>query len=566
MTQDGTHINVNPRLGPKVKGFIGDKQTSRRAVLRGLSVGMMGAVGLSSSACTTTNPDSGNVNSRGDVVLPDYIPYTALKPDAPAVENGTSPYFAKYPSAPPSFGPALAKTSETVAAMTIMNAIPPKPESNPWWRAINDLLGVNFTMTGAVAGQYLSKFQTTVAGGDLPDLMTVFPTDTPAIPGLLKAKFQDLGEYLAGDAIKAYAGLANIPSYAWRSTVFNGTISLIPLHRHSVIRIYIVRADILRKTGLDSQPSSGEEFMEMLRALTNKSQNQWATASIRGLRDMALGMTGTPNIWRVVDGKFTSYYGTDEFKEGLDVVSRIWKEGLVHPDAFTPNISTQLTGLYSSGRCPFLPATAGWAQLATAARADNPNAETTWLNAPKWDGGGLANNWLNAGSPYYVGLKKASPTRIRRLLEVVNMLAAPWGTAENILIKNGVKGHDYTVKGDGSYEITDRGKAENMMPIQYSGAPALVHYASDPEIGRAEYEAEKSAMDRPEPHPTVGLDSPTDQSKGASLNAMMRAMEDDIIQGRKPLSEWDHAYQNWLSTGGQQIQAEYEKSYQDVNS
>jgi putative aldouronate transport system substrate-binding protein len=89
-----------------------------------------------------------------------------------------------------------------------------------------------------------------------------------------------------------------------------------------------------------------------------------------------------------------------------------------------------------------------------------------------------------------------------------------------------------------------------------------VHYSPVPAFAKAEYESEKAGMDNTAPLPTVGLDSPTDLDKGASLTATMTNLQGEVIRGQKSLKDWDAAVQTWKKNGGDTIRAEYEESSQ----
>ena len=83
---------------------------------------------------------------------------------------------------------------------------------------------------------YQTKFVTTMAGDDLPDIMHICYgyALAPNLPAFFKAKCADLTPYLAGDAAKDYPYLAAIPTYAWKNSVsaIDGALYLIPIQRH----------------------------------------------------------------------------------------------------------------------------------------------------------------------------------------------------------------------------------------------------------------------------------------------------------------------------------------------
>lgn len=521
-----------------------------------------GALGAAVGAGVLSGCSAGPAEESrtGRVVLPSYVPYTAVQPDEPGLENGTAPYFARFPQSPPRFVTEKPANGGQISVMTILNMVPKKVESNRWWQAINDAVGADVRMDGAAIGDYPAKFQVKVASGEVPDISVVLPESTPALAGLLKAKFQDLTDFVSGDAVKDYPGLANIPTYAWRNCVFNGGIYLLPIQRFALNRCYLVRADVAVKAGVNPTPASGEELLETLRGLSNLKQNRWATAHVFGLLDLVNEMRGTPNKWAVHDGKFTKDYESEQFKESLGIVAKAWADNLIHPIAFEANFSLKIQALFNSGAAPFFPGVASWAGNASLAKLADPAADTVSIPVMKWDGSGPAGRWLNSGAPYLTAVKKGSAERVAEILRVINWFAAPWGTQENLLFRNGVKDHDYTVGSDGAFTQTDAGKAENPAGLIYAGSAPLVHYSAFPQIAKAEYDSEALGMRTAVALPTVGLVSDTDQNKGAALTKQMKDLQADIIQGRKPLSAWDDGVRTWKTNGGDTIRAEYEEA------
>jgi putative aldouronate transport system substrate-binding protein len=64
---------------------------------------------------------------------------------------------------------------------------------------------------------YGTKLNTTIAGGQLPDLLSLGSGNGSAVanlPDFLNAMCMDLTPFLSGDAVKEYPNLANLPAYA----------------------------------------------------------------------------------------------------------------------------------------------------------------------------------------------------------------------------------------------------------------------------------------------------------------------------------------------------------------
>lgn len=537
---------------------------NRRTFLGG--VALLGAAAMGSgtlAGCSTRNTGSNPDRASGKVELPSYIPYTGVRPDAPATDTGAAPYYRTFPSNPPAFlgDSDTPMSGGSIKLLTFMNAIPKPVGENLWWQGINKALGGEITMDGAAIGDYQAKFQVMVAGGEFTDLAVLEPQKTPSLAGLLASKFQDLTDYLSGDAIKDYMGLANIPQVAWRNCVYNNGIYLIPIQRFSLKRSYLVRADLARKYGVNPVPATGQELLDTLRGLSDLRSNRWATAHVFGLLDLINEMQGTPNQWSVTDGKFTKDYETEEFEESLAIVAKVWKDNLIHPVAFEANFTLKIQDLYDRGVTPFFPGAPQWAGNAGSALKVDPSAETVAIPVPTWDGKRAAGRWLGTGAPYLTAVKKAEPERIKEVLRVVNWMSAPFGTREFMLFKYGIEGHDYTVDANGAFTTTDTGKVETPTGLYYAGSAAIVHHHSlFPDLSKAEYDSEVLAMKTAVELPTIGLESLTDQNKGASLTKQMTDLQSDIIQGRKKVSRWADGVQSWRANGGDTIRREYEKS------
>jgi len=542
-----------------------ERLLSRRGLLAGsASLGAVAALGATAGcAPSTTSPtEPGGPGADGAATLPSFVAYEGVKPDLPALENGTSAFFESVPSEMATFLSEKPGTGGDVSALTIVNNALVPVEKNPFWQAVNEMLGVNLAFNGASVGDYPNKFQTIMAGGELPDVCLVLPTLTPQLPALLEAKFADLSEYLSGDNVKDYPGLANIPSQQWVGGVFGPKIQLIPSPRLPLFRVYLVRADIAEQRGVNPAPRNGDELMELMAGLTDKKNHQYSTFQALGMVDMVNEMLGTPNVWGVEGGKFTRNYETETFAQALDFVAQAWKNGYLHPESFSSDIKTKVDMLYSTGQAPLLPATPNWAGLASGAKKVDPAAETAAIRLPSFDGSAPSvKRWLGAGTPYRIGIPKASPERVQELLRVISALAAPFGTKEYMVAKYGVEGTDYNV-ANGVITPTESYGVNRLSPLVYVGAPATVHFGGvAPAEARAEYEQEKQDMDATVAQAHIGLVSETALKKAASLDTVMVDAMTGVIQGRMSQAQWAEAVADWRRKGGDEMRAEFEAAF-----
>src|SRR5258707_2700545 len=71
--------------------------------------------------------------------------------------------------------------------------------------------------------------------------------------------------------------------------------------------------------------------------------------------------------------------------------------------------------------------------------------------------GGKPQAFLSHGFISMNVLKKASPDRIKELLRIMNFLAAPFGSQEDLLLSYGVQDQDYTLDAKGNPAPTPDG-------------------------------------------------------------------------------------------------------------
>ena len=159
-------------------------------------------------------------------------------------------------------------------------------------------------------------------------------------------------------------------------------------------------------------------------------------------------------------------------------------------------------------------------------------------------------------------LKKAPDDRIKEVLRIMNWLAAPFGSAEDLLLTVGVKDVDYTLDAQGNATPTERSNADaNLVNWKYHVQHPQVAYATGvPAYAKLATDFEKIAIPVGIPDPAWGLTSPTGEKTGVRLNQTMLDALTDIIAARRPLSDYDQAVKDWQSSGGDQIRTEFEQA------
>ncbi|MEU6716992.1 hypothetical protein ABZ897_36490 [Nonomuraea sp. NPDC046802] len=538
-----------------------EKAFGRRSFLAGAG-GTAVFLGLGSVAGCGSGSAGRQVNSvasNSKVVLPTYIPYTGVTPDLPATADGVEAAFRHFPKERPKAVADKPGNGETITGMSqTYYAVPPGVDSNSYWAGLNDRLGIDLKLQMVAAADYAQKFATTIAGNDLPDVMQMGAAAN--LPLLLDKRFARLDDHLAGDAIKKYPNLANIPTQHWKGTVFNGGIYGIPVPRGAVSVYHYIRQDLFEAAGVSPEPKGLAELTETAKALTNPKARRWAFGGWGGLRDYLLMMNEAPNGWREEGGRLVHQFETEEYRQAIADLAQLWSAGVIHPDAFSDQFPAK--NLFSAGTVAMncFDGYLSWRQYIQNGAADE-KFKLALMPVYTRDGSELA-PWFRGyiTNLSITGLKKQTdPKKIELILRMLNWLAAPFGTEEYVYRIYGEAGVDHTVSRDGDPKLTQTGLTNTVLPIRYlSDAPAVIYQPGRPQDADLQYAYQKKVLAKGAVNPTFGLFSDTYASKNTAVDKAFNDGVKEIVQGRKPIGTLDDLVKTWRSSAGDAMRREYE--------
>ncbi|HEV7662334.1 MAG TPA: extracellular solute-binding protein, partial [Chloroflexota bacterium] len=494
---------------------------SRRAFLRHTAVGTvaLSAAGLPLlEACTPTVPPVSTTTAPAATVsaagaFPAFIPQVNKPtPDFPAPGEQYMDGYNNYPR-----NPARALPSEppgrggTVTSLTVGVLPPHAPlDQNAAWQEINKRLGVDFKFDVVPNSDYAAKMATVMAGGDPPDLLFFYYqqqtaiTTVPGVPQYLQAQAADLTPYLAGDAIKDYPHLAAIPTYAWKNSgsVYKGRVQMVPRPFYSE-GFVLLKNDAIwdREIGKDTVPKNADDWKRILQTLNRPTENRYAmgTSNDFGINSYA-SIFGAPNVWRLDSGgRLIRNYETPEYREAVAFAREQYAAGLYHPNTlqWASGVVARpdfVAGRFVIGIDGFATA---WAEPWRRARAATPAYDITTVPLFAAHDGQKPQHFVNAGHFGATALKKASsPDRVKELLRILNWLAAPFGSEEDLLLTAGVEGTDYHLDANGNPVLTERGNPDAAyLPFKYVAQHRPVLYLPDiPQYAQVLHETEKRLL------------------------------------------------------------------------
>ena len=335
-------------------------------------------------------------------------------------------------------------------------------------------------LTVVSSADYAAKLNTLIAGEDLPEMVYVNqggPNPLPNLLTFLQAKMTDLTPFLAGDAVKDYPNLANLPPYNWKGpgTVYNGQIWGVPIPRPVIATALMVHEEMLEQAGAQ-MPKSADDFRRDPGDIDPPAANVYgmgsqATAAFN-VSNVFAQMFGAPNGWRVESGgKLVKNYETEEFKAGVGYARDLYQAGVFHPDSHT-NTNTAADQGFTGGKFAFFNST--WTGFSTVfwPQAIRFNAATRLRPVAPFaaDGSGKTQFYLGPGNFGNTYLRKTTPERTREILGVLNYLAAPFGTQEQMLLQFGLAGH----------RLQPGRRTATPPPRQTASPPSPSHGASSP--------------------------------------------------------------------------------------
>jgi putative aldouronate transport system substrate-binding protein len=320
--------------------------------------------------------------------------------------------------------------------------------------------------------------------------------------------------------------------------------------------------------GKDTHPKNIDDFKRMMGALTKPQEGRYATASAgASASGDAFGvswysqMFGAPNNWRTDSaGKLTRTFETPEYKESVSFVKDMFSAGYYHPNTLQyssgPNARTDFAGgrwtIWLDGF-----ATA-WSDPWRRARSASQPFEVHMIPPFAAHDGMKPQHFFNAAHLGATAIKKGPPERVKEMLRILNWLAAPFGSQEDLLLSFGVEGPDYALDAKGNPVLTERGNPDaNYLPFKYiAQRPSVLYLPDIPDYTQVLHDAERQLVPIGVSDPTVGFVSPTAVRQGVVLDQTFRDGTRDIIVGRRPFTDYDQLVSDWKSGGGETIRKE----------
>ncbi|MCX4531302.1 extracellular solute-binding protein [Streptomyces sp. NPDC002596] len=535
---------------PSRRSFLASSAVAAVAVAGG--VPLLAACGGGSGSGSKDGTTTGKALKK---VLPDYIPSNLVQPDVASV-NGSSPGFTKLPDPLVASVKSVPGKGSAFRIMTPLWGTVPK-KNNPYYTAVNKAVGATLNFDPQDGNTYQDKIGAVLAGSDIPDVVTIPGWNMQGqIRNAIVAKFADLSPYLAGDAIKKYPNLANIPTGAWQYSVFGGKLRGLPMPSPILGNAIFYRKDLV---GSGAVPASADDLLAFGKEYTDAKKKVWAFDDLWTCIQKIFGLLpDAPHYWKLENGKLVHKIETQEYREALAFARKLHEGGYVHPDAEAgkdADSKIRFTGgrvlMYNDG-------TGGWKGMVTEQATANPKFDMQALDFFNHDGGKPV-LWQDDPAGIFTFLSKKLPkAKIEEILAVADFAAAPYGTKEFMLTNYGVQDTHYTIK-DGVPTFTPQGiqEAQPSTFMFLASPPHTVAFPDEPQLVK-DYAGWMARQAPNVKKPLFFGMQIVEPQRYASLYTPFDDLQKDIRRGRKKVSDVDAAVTTWKNSGGDKLRDWYQ--------
>lgn len=204
------------------------------------------------------------------------------------------------------------------------------------FKIMEDYTNTKLEINWAPSPSYDEKVNTTLASGNVPQVLQVSKDRADNIVSAVKAgAFWEVGPYLK-DYPNISKALGDIRLY---NVSQNGKVYGIPSARDLSESALIFRKDWLDSLGMKT-PTTTDELYAMMKAFTQNDPDKNGKDDTFGLiendgsslfNQIKVWMGG-PNGWSVANGKLVPEFMTDEYKQAMDFMRKLYQEKLINQD------------------------------------------------------------------------------------------------------------------------------------------------------------------------------------------------------------------------------------------
>lgn len=444
---------------------------------------------------------------------------------------------------------------------------------------VEEHTGYKFEVTWGDNGAYDQVLGTTLLDFDnMPMILTC----TGAMNGTIvsaaeEGAFWDLTEYLQDS--ERFPNLSQVSQQTLKGLTVGGEVIGIPRVRELGRNGISYRQDWADKLGLDT-PETIEDVYEMLYQFTYGDPDGNGVDDTYGMEmtkytgpfDVVQTWFGCGNGWVEKDGQLVPVHQTDEYKEAIDWLKKVYDDGLMTPDWVTIDTSEWSNGTKKGETGVFIDVMDSgrriWDYFVNnkVPSVTNPD-EYASMNLL-----GVINNTTLATSGYngyYVITKDGCKTE-EELIDCLTFLDKLNDYDMLILADYGIEGISYNVNADGLIETIQMESSEAPQLGLNQMVAYIPGYTDEKPVKQTERDAaltecyEKRTRPVAVSNPALAYlsGSETYSKYGSDLDEILSTARTQYICGVIDEEGLQAAWDDWSAKGGDELIAEINEAYQ----
>ncbi len=233
-------------------------------------------------------------------------------------------------------------------------------------------------------------------------------------------------------------------------------------------------------------PKDAADLKRVLLQLNRPNEGRYATASYQGqaffMDRFYSALFGAPNNWKLEGSKLTKSYETPEYREAIAFVRDLYVSGVFHPNTLNYADINAARLDFVAGQFVLYPEGFGQNWQDFWRRGLRNSTPSTFMPLPPFPAhqGGTAQHFMGPGFIATNALKRAPEARIRELLRIMDFLASPFGSQEDVLLQYGLEGVDWTADSGGKIQLNERSNVD----ANYVNWKYLIQHPGDVRAGR----------------------------------------------------------------------------------
>lgn len=444
----------------------------------------------------------------------------------------------------------------------------PQPPSKEIVAEIEEKTEVRLDLRWVPEGVYTDKMMTGLTTNALAKVSFVKFSDYHLVKNAIRSDvFWEIGPYLA-----EFPNLSKLDPEILDQAAVDGKIYGLYTERPSSRQGLILRKDWLDRLGLE-EPQTLEELYEVLRQFTYgdpDGNGKQDTLGILDRNDLVYGIFktlssyfGTPNNWKVEDGRVIPEFMTDEYMDTMNYVKKLYDEKLINLDFPLTSKEVQRDRFIRGEAGVLIGSMTDVQRLSIEARAMNPNADFTLVNRINGPYGYKVWSIPNFNGLYLFS-KKMIPTE-QDLKVALGFFDRTMDKDVANLMMYGLEGRHYKIENGKVIlpEETSQLRVNEVNPL-YSlmiadiSNPNLMDVAQKEHLTQIAEQLSKDNEAFLVDDPTVRLSSPTYDEKSAELSTIISDATYHYILGRIDAEGFRQEIVRWRQSGGQAVIREFE--------